>query len=226
MMIKQIKTYSALNVSALKAVAVMMCLFVTGCYNLHEPSTFNDRPIRVQEAAYSENVLLDEVDDAFIAALARHYSKHGNNSMSVVVTYDPRSYRNTAMHATSHMADIVRSLREYGVSDVEASVMPVTSQGDQSRMLVSYNAYTAHAPEGCGTTMPGLNRTPLEDNPNYQLGCAVDTMLARQVSRPADLLGTGTKDHDTDGRSAANIVDDYRIGAQNPKLEGEQASGQ
>ena len=201
-----------------------LSLSLTGCMDLYEPPTVNDNRIQVKEEAFLQDVSINDVNDEFIAALARHYSKHGGSAMDLIVTYDPRSYRNTAMNATNRAANIASSMRDYGISNVKAGVMPVKSQGDEARLLVSYDAYTAHAPEGCDYEMPGMNDAPVEDDKKYKMGCGIDTLLARQIAKPGHLLGRGSQDGTTDGRSSTNIVDLYRTGRQNEPLEGEVAS--
>lgn len=198
---------------------------VTGCSkDLYEPPVINETRVQVKEEAFLQDVAMSDVNEEFIAALARHHNKHGGSTMDLLVTYDPRSYRNTAMNATNSAANIASSLRDYGVTDVKASVMPIKSQGDEARLLVSYDSYTAHAPKGCDYDMPGLNGSPLEVDEKYKYGCAIDTLLARQIARPGDLLGRGQQDETTDGRASTNIVELYRSGAQNEPLDGESAS--
>ncbi len=203
-----------------------LSLSVAGCMDLYEPPTTNENRIQVKEKAFLQDVSVSEVNDEFLGSLARHYTKHGGSPMDLIVTYDPRSYRNTAMSATNTAADIASSMRDYGITNVKAGVMPIKSQGDEARLLVSYDAYTAHAPEGCDYDMPGINNAPLENDEKYKLGCGVDTLIARQVAKPGHLLGRGTQDDTTDGRSSANVVDLYRTGAPNESLEGETASEQ
>jgi pilus biogenesis lipoprotein CpaD len=142
----------------------------------------------------------------------------------MTVTYDPRSYRNTAMMASQEAARLSDRLRSMGVDQINANILPVNEQGDEARLLVSYNAYTAHAPKGC-TSMPGMSDRVIEDNENYKLGCGIETMIAKQVARPKDLLGQENTDTYTEGRSTSNIIEDYRYGAKNEPLDGESASG-
>lgn len=204
----------------------VLSLTLGGCMDLYEPTAMNDTRIQVKQEVFNQDVLLSDVNDDYIAYLARHYTKRGGSPMDMIVTYDPQSSKNTAMQAANKAADITSALRnDYGVTNVEAGIMPVLSQGDDARLLVSYDAYSAHAPKGCDGMMPGLSERPLEGDKNYKLGCSIDTLIARQVSRPSDLLGRGNVDRDTDGRSAANIVDTYRTGALNEPLTGESASG-
>ena len=206
----------------LNAGIAFLSLSLVGC-NLHTPTDITDQRVQVHEEMFTEDMLLADVDDAYLGALARHYTKHGGSTMDLIVTYDPKSYRNTAMTATNKISDISETLRDYGVTDVNAGIMPIKSQGDDAHMVVSYSALTAHAPEGC-VSMSGTDGQPLGYNEDYKLGCSIKTMVARQVSKPAHLLGRGNVDSTTDGRSSTNIVDLYRNGAQNPPLDGESAT--
>ncbi len=199
---------------------------ITGCNTMYSPPTITENRVQVREESVFEDVALYHVNDEYLAALAAHYDRHGGSPMDLIVTYDPRSYRNTAMKATNKVSDIAGALRGHGVDNLKPSVLPVKGQGDEARLIISYNAYSAHAPKGCPDYMPGLDGGPLDDNPDYKIGCSVETLMARQVARPADLLGRGASDMDTDGRSATNIVDLYRSGIQNPSLEGQSASGE
>lgn len=211
--------------SFMKAGLAVLSLTLGGCMNMYEPPSLNDNPIDVQEEAFLQDVLLADVDDDYIDALAHHYRRHGASPMDLLVTYDPYSNDNTSGVATNKVADVASVLRgRYGIMNVNAGIMPVASQGEFPQLLVSYDSYQARAPAGCDGLMPGLNGRPLENDNNYKLGCTISTLKARQVSRPGDLLGQGNTDGTTDGRSASNIVDYYRSGAQNEPLEGESAS--
>lgn len=207
----------------LNATVAFLSLSLVGC-NLYEPTALNETQIRVQEEMLTHDVALSDVGEAFIGGLARHYTKHGGGAMDLIVTYDPKSYRNTAMIATNRLSDIVSSLRDLGVVNVNAGIMPIKAQGDEARLLITYNAFTAHAPEGCDEAIPGLNGRPVGKGAEYKLGCSIDTMIARQVAKPQHLLGRGAVGGTSDGRSAANIVAGYRTGAENKELGGESAT--
>ena len=208
-----------------KAGLAILSVGLAGCMNMYEPPTINDTPIQVKEEAFLQDVLVADVDDDYVEALGRHYRKHGSSTMDLLITYDPHSKDNTAMNATSKAADIAVALREeYGVTNVNVGIMPIASQHEEPRLLVSYDSLYAQAPAGCNGMMPGMGGRPLENDPDYKLGCSIDTLIARQVAHPADLLGRGASNVTTEGRSAANIVDAYRSGAQNPSLDGEDVS--
>ncbi|MCB1783792.1 MAG: hypothetical protein KDI13_07315 [Alphaproteobacteria bacterium] len=207
---------------ALVALGVMA--LPLGACEMYAPGSITEQRMQVQESVFSEDMMLSDFSDAHVSALARHYTAHGDGGLDVTVTYDPRSYRNTAMYATQGAAKIASDLRDAGVDDVRTNILPVQGQGDDAHVMVRYNSYTAKAPDGCGT-MPGFSDgRKLEYNPDYKLGCTVDTMIAKQVAHPKDLLGQGNVDETTEGRSAANIIEVYRSGAKNEPLQGQTAS--
>ncbi len=204
----------------------LFSLGLGGCMDMRSPTTISENSVQVREEAMFEDVAIYNVNDEYLRAVARHYERYSGSVMDVIVTYDPRSYRNTAMKANDKLAGISQKLKKFGVLQMETGVLPVKGQGDDARLIVSYNAYSAHAPKGCDSMMPGMNGSELGDDKNYKLGCTSQTLLARQVSRPKDLLGRGSVDQDTDGRAASNIVGLYRTGAQNASLDGESATGE
>lgn len=197
---------------------------LSGC-EMYAPGTLSTEKIQVREEPYFLDISAREASDDLAARVAHHHARHSDGPMRVTVTYDPQNYRNTAMMATQKAADMARALRGRGVAQVESDILPVTGQGDESRVLISYDAYTAHAPSNCGT-LPGIESNVVEPNEDYKMGCTVQTMIARQVARPKDLEGQGDAGVNTDGRSATNIVDLVRSGAENKELGGESASGQ
>ncbi len=208
-----------------KACVALLSIGLGGCMDLYEPPTINDKPIQVKEEAFLQDVPVDDVDDGYIRTLAHHYNRYGASTMDLLVTYDPHSRDNTAMNATDKVGDIAEALRRvYDVTNVKAGIMPIASQNEAPRLLVSYDFLSAHAPRGCDGMMPGLEGRPSENDSRYKLGCSIATLKARQVSRPADLLGRDAVYQTTEGRSAANIVAGVRSGAQNESLSGQSAS--
>lgn len=185
----------------------------------------NENNIEVREQNFTQNVKSADVNDAFLSALANHHERFGGSTLNVTVTYDPKSYRNTAMHATDTMAYSAAMLRKFGVQDIKTSILPIHAQGDDSEFLISYSVLSAHKPKGCDRPLTGMIRNDEASLEDYKLGCTVDTMIAKQISKPSDLLGKKTTDMSTDGREAANIVAVKRTGAQNEPLQGESASG-
>jgi len=222
-------TFFYKNITSKAALLCLSSLSLTGCLSmdLYEPTNIKESVIEVREQEFSEDVMLHDVDEGYLKALAHHYSRYGGSTMDLVVTYDPRSYRNTAMYAAERASDIAGTLRINGVKDIKSGVMPIKAAGDHARLLVTYTSMTAHAPKGCDTLLPGTSGSvSAEPDRDYALGCTLDTMLARQVSKPSDLLGRGTQDSATDGRATSNVIEGYRTGVMNESLEGERASGE
>lgn len=205
--------------------AVFVAIGLGGCMDLYEPSKINQRPIQVREEAFNQDVLISDVDEQYIRALAHHYKRYGASKMDLLLTYDPYSKDFGAMMAGNKVAEIKSYLRDmFDIKKVEASIMPIVSRGDRPRLMVSYSSLNAYAPKGCEGMMPGINGRPMEGDSRYKLGCSIATLKTRQVVRPADLMGRGVDRPSTEGRSASNIVDYYRSGAQNEPLGGERAS--
>lgn len=206
------------------SLSLMSC--VGGQIDMYQEGALNDERVQVQGQDFQDDISVADADEGYLKGLAAHYRKYGSGLMDVVVTYDARSYRNTAMKASEQAARISKVLRANGVNDLDVNILPIKGAGDESRIFVRYEGYTAHAPKGCDHLMPGADGDAVEYDPDYKLGCTIESMLARQVARPADLMGNGVQGQTTDGRAATNIVDLYRSGAPNEPLEGEQASGE
>ena len=204
--------------------AMTAMISLSAC-EMYAPPNLNTTKIQVAEEGVSQTIPISQVSDDALSALAQDYNDRGVSPMSVIVTYDPRSNRNTAMMAGNHASGIAKTLRKYGVDAISSSILPVKDQGDEAQVMISYNAVAALAPEGCND-MPGMKGNVLEPDANYKLGCGVDTLIAKQVARPSDLLGRGVSDPTTDGRAAANVIEAYRTGVQNKPLKGESASGE
>lgn len=205
--------------------SVVLVLGACGHDKLQEQSSIvEDTRLQIEEEKISENVALSDVDSGYISALSHHYVRHGGSPMELVVTYDPKSYRNTAMKAGETVGTLSSDLRNHGVRNIDSSILPIKGQGDEGRLIVSYTAHQASSPKDCDQMMPGLEQRELRDDIDYKMGCSVNSLIARQVSRPSDLLGRGNLDTVTDGRASANIIEAYRTGARNEPLDGEAAS--
>lgn len=195
---------------------------LSGC-EMYAPGSLTENKVEVHEKSYHQDILISEMDQDLLNGIAREYQKQGGSPMLLTITYDPHSNSNTAMRATQNASKIAKDLRGFGVADAKIDILPIRGQGKESHVMISYDAYTAYAPQGC-KTLPGVDNMQIEDDSDYKMGCTIETMLARQISNPKDLAGQSTSDYATDGRSSANIVDGIRSGAKRDKLDGESAS--
>ncbi len=191
---------------------------------LYEETRITQNRVQVQQEVFSDMIPLQQMNENTIAGLVKHYDRYGDGVVDLSITYDPSSRSFTAMQAGSEMARIVDRLRKNGVNNVNGAILPVQDQ-DEPMAVISFTSYTAHAPKGCENQMAGYHDTDIDIDPDYVLGCSIETTIARQISRPKDLLGNADSGRTTDGRRASNIVDRYRTGAPNEPLEGQSASG-
>ncbi len=205
-------------------VALVALIGLSACGMYHE-TYISPHKMQVQEKNFFQQASLSEISDARLADVAQDYDKHGKGPFELTVTYDPQSKTNTAMRASGNVSRIGSELRQNGVPEVNASIMPVYQSGGVSNVLMSYDFYEALPPKDC-TTLDGIETTSVEADPGYKLGCSLNTVMAKQIVRPKDLAGSDNTDKDTDGRRSANIVEIHRSGVQNKPLEdSESASG-
>jgi type IV pilus biogenesis protein CpaD/CtpE len=109
-------------------------------------------------------------------------------------------------------------LRLSGVKNVTTRIMPVSGHGTASAVEISFATVKAQPPAGC-TVMPGVEDRGTFIASDYKSGCTVDTLLSRQIARPADLKGREGLDA-ANGRRQTNIVESYRAGVGNSSLGG------
>ena len=207
-----------------KTFIFFICIVGLAACDFHHPTYMTENKIRVERGVQRHDMDVHDFSNTQAKIIAHDYDGAGAGDARLSVTYDPTSPINTAAHARTHLAKALTLLRGNGLSTVMGNIMPVHNSGENSRLLLTYDAYSAHAPAGCGA-MSGLNNNVVENDRDYKLGCSRDTLFARQIARPKDLIGQGSIGATTDGRRAANILEPYRAGIPNESLRGESASG-
>jgi type IV pilus biogenesis protein CpaD/CtpE len=187
--------------------------------------------VEIHDEQFTDSFDTAQIHDGVVHAIADYYHRFGNGPLNMIVSYDPLSRVNTEKLAQRELARLEKALSREGVKDIKAMVNPMRGSGDISTTLVSFSALAAHAPSDCGM-MPGYSNAA-EDIPNdtsieppYRYGCTVETLLARQVARPSDLMGKpgfGTK---SDGRRAERVLSTRGYYGKDsfPDLSGEKAS--
>ncbi len=197
---------------------------LTACdTNMYHETYITPKKMEVRESRFYAEAPASDVDGAYLQTAATIYEQSGRGPFQAVVTYDPDSSSNTARKASGKATAVSDALRGNGVDEVEVSTMPVVGQGSVSQVLLSYDSYEVTPPD-CDL-MPGMEGNSVDPDPAYKLGCSVNTILARQIARPKDLVGQVDENTTSDGRRAAKIVEIYRAGSKDKKLEGESASG-
>ena len=213
--------------------ALSSVLLLSGCTSLVESDTWVNQAGRAQvsEDQFTDAFDTAKLDASMIHAIGNYYERFGNGTMNVVVSYDPKSNINTRVKAERALKSIQSGLAQNGVRDVKGDLSAMNGSGDVSTTLVSFPALVASAPQGCGM-MPGYT-DPSQDIPNdtnikppYGYGCTVETLLAKQVARPSDLMGKQGFETNGDGRRTERVISTrgYYGDTANKKLNGEAVS--
>ena len=186
---------------------ILFSLAVTGCGNLNTPSMMNTSPLRLSEETDIRQIPLAELNDSALAAIMRDYERYGSGALNVSLLYNPSSKTYGKGQAFKDLADIKKKLSTLGARAVKAEVLE--SPDMEPTLLIHHDSVRAMAPEGC-RPMPGLeDGLTTREIGDYKFGCSVDTMLAKQIYRPADLAGRADADP-IDGRRATNNSEYYR----------------
>lgn len=197
-----------------KAVSLVLgCAALGACAQQYTPSLMNTSKIELERETHMEQIPLNMVDDLSMAILADQYTRYGTGALELTMTYDPASKTFTAMKALQELNKAKDMLEKKGVAGVKTSTLPVA--GESPVLMVLYPSATAHAPSDCGA-MPGLydNVTDVkrEITNGYRIGCGIETAMAQQVYRPADLEGRGGQDMGvSEGRRLTNVVETYHV---------------
>lgn len=204
---------------AFMSVALIGVIVLSGCAKIDMPSKMTDEKIQIERQNFSERFVTADVNDVVLDRLADHFGRYGEGEAEIIVSYDPRSRKNTAMKASDHLHRIAQGLHKRGISHLKTNVLPVENSGDISEMIIGYTSLSALPPQDCNL-MPGASGHQTTIDTDYDLGCTLDSIIARQVTRPGDLEGRSYGDQDGDGRRAAAKVEPYRSGEGNGDLGG------
>lgn len=184
---------------------------IAGCTKIDTPTVMTTEKIQIERQNFSERFVTADVNDVVLDRLADHFGRYGEGEAEIIVSYDPRSRKNTAMKASDQLHRIAQGLQKRGVTQLKSSVLAAENSGDVSEMMIGYTSLSALPPQDC-TMMPGYESYDTEIDMDYKLGCSVDSLVARQVTRPGDLEGRSYGHQDGDGRRAAEVVEPYRSG--------------
>lgn len=204
---------------------------LSGCSVQSETWVNQAGRVEIKEEQFTDTFETAKINKTTIHAIGDYYDRYGNGTMNIVVSFDPKSKLNSQAQAEKSVLAIKSGLNKVGVSDITGAVSEMKGSGDFSTTLISFPALTASKPAGCGL-MPGYE-DPSADIPNdtnikppYGYGCTVESLLAKQVSKPSDLLGKQGFETNGDGRRAERVLSGrgYYSDKEFPKLEGESAS--
>lgn len=206
---------------------VVLSLFQTAC-TVESESWVNQDRLEVRDDLFTDTIETRLINDDMIRAVGEYYYRYGNGPLNLVVSYNDHSRTNTRAKAETALKTIRDGLIQNGVQNINATTSVVAS--DTSTTLISFPALVADAPTNCGL-MPGYEypaemQSDPSAPPKYKMGCTVETLLARQVSRPSDLLGKTGFETNSDGRRQERVLSTrgYYGDAPNAPLDGEKAS--
>ncbi len=200
---------------------MLICFFaLQACSpDMYKAGTLTPHRAQIVEGHYHKKYDLLRSNNLNYTDIQNHYMEYGEGSVQLVGFHD---------HTNSSQALVKNSLsqlRHYLQSqglDVESELLPLQGQNSLS---VSYQTIEATGPKDC-TTMAGYSHTDIGNNADYNIGCTVEALIARQVSNPRDLLGKDDMDETHHARSSVNIINAYSTGEQNQPLGGYQASSE
>ena len=196
---------------------------MSACMDMSEPTSFNQERIVVEQDTFSRTMKTSAFDESYAYDIWNHYRRYGNSPVHLTVAYNPNNQNNASMDASVELARITAMLRKEGVRDISGDIMPVQDRDvPHARVLISYKTAHARGPD-CEHQLPGLESNNPYPNSDYKIGCSMDGLLAKQVSRSADLMGREELDP-ADSRRQSAIIDRYRSGEQNDDLSGESLS--
>ncbi len=189
------------------SLVVAVSLTVSGCTQT-TPSMMNENKPRLTEQTQIDQIPVKEVTEAHLSLLAENYRRYGEGPVELTVSFDPSSRTYTAMKAVNDLSRMAETLRVKGVSHVKTSTLP--EKGVDPALSIHYQTVSVSAPKDC-SPMPGMDgyETNRSFQEGYRFGCGIETQLARQIYRPADLKGTGTMES-SDGRRATAVSEAYR----------------
>ncbi len=190
------------------ASVVLLC-GITGC-SVESESWMNHNRVEVTDDQFTDTIPTNEIDGGIINAIATYHYRYGNGPITAVVSFDPRSKVNTRGKAEFAAAKLRQGFSSKGVKEFTVTVASSPATGDVSTTLISFPAIVANAPQDCGM-MPGYNNpADIQSDPSakaqYSFGCTIETLMARQVSRPSDLLGKDGFETPSDGRRGERVL--------------------
>lgn len=212
------------------SVLCAMSLFCAGCSSIAEsvldtPSNISQDRVELHSGLWTQTLPAGDLNDTSITTISGEYLRYGASPLVLDLAY-PKGGKTESSFAYQQVTSLANRFRDQGLENVSIRLSPVDPDSPAAgAVTIAYAVQTAHAPLSCGT-MAGLDgRAPKED-PNYKFGCSIETMLARQIARPADLSGRTGLPGEGDAERQANVTTPYRIGEPNEPLGGESASGE
>lgn len=201
--------------SLIKSCLIATCVLSISACTLSSQSMVNEQKLQSRVEA-KELVLNDDQDLQYVADL---YKRGGQDEVRVISTYT----KGNAQTAKHNALSAAKRLKALGVNNVSADAMP----GAKDMTLANLELLNVAAHESC---LPIPGKVKSVDGYGlgaYRLGCEIDNQMGKQMANIRDMEGRVPDSgfySDNDGRQAANVIDQYRLGETNPRLEGLNSS--
>lgn len=202
--------------------ALMVSVLGVSSCRTYKEGTLTQKKIAVSEERFAREIPFDGTQKAALNDIAAHYERYGEGVLHLSVLYNPASNVDTAMKATQEVAELARIVSPVtGANMLKADILPVKNL-PAMKALVTFDTYAAKAPD-CAL-LSGLEDRDHRIEMDYEMGCSVQNLIARQISNPKDLLGRDFDSAYTDARGISNQIDAHRKGEKNSSLGGESTS--
>ncbi len=217
------------NKSPVLMIALASLLGTTAC-SFDVPTKFSSEKLQVVQVMDQDVFATDNLTKSTVENIAANHLGSFDDEVDVTVTYDPQSSVNTKSKAEISAKRIGKYFYDVGVDAITTNVLPVLAPPNHSVTTLRYTNVSAQVSDDCGL-MPGYkNREDVgstDIHKDYEYGCTYDSLLARQVANPSDLLGRDGFETPASGRQAQNKISESSRYSPTPasELTGETASG-
>lgn len=193
-------------------------LLLAAC-DVSTPSQVSVRQLQLKEEIKTQTLDAWHPDPGMINIISDAYIRNGRGPISLTLSHLPSD----ASAIRQQGAIYKRFFEKHGVNNLKIDYVAMDSPDNAGKAVVAYRALAAHPPEGCGRIPGHQGSDNLQTMEQYTVGCETQAAFARQIARPADLMGNaGTPDEDS--KRLGTMADPYRSGVRNPKMEGMNAS--
>lgn len=206
---------------SLKAAALVSILLLAGC-DMATPSQISVRQIELRNSVKTETLDALRADPARAEVIAESYRRNGRGPLSMTASYRADDQRDSAAVRKGGAAWRGLLLKN-GIPAVNVDYVAVSDPAFADRAVLSWAATVASAPKDCGRIPGYQGAEDMSYAEKYSFGCETDAMIARQLSNPDDLRGRAGAPGN-DAKRDGTLVDKYRSGTPNPKLQGINAS--
>ncbi len=209
----------------LKLSIITLSAFVVTSCQLYNPVTETQLyPVQMQlKQTQNTNIIKTSAkpNKEELKQIASHWKKTSDDKMMLNFIYN-KNMRGASAKAIKFASIYKRILQDFGVNNIDIKMLAKNNYKESNPQLkITYNAWKTAAPVGCeGMYMPGAygGEVP-EYSLKYKMGCNTETVIGKMVVRPKDLAGTEGLPKG-DSRREGTIVENYKSGTVNERMEG------